>query len=221
MFSFMISEFLTSIIFREGEHPVSYLGPHTTVAWLAGRAGCWPACHLIGPFLVVILSLRMESHSPTTTFQPKWKRDFFSPMPLPSTSLRGQPKTPSYWPTYYTKIWAYVWILLRKSDFNFCRHHNWIFLKFILKATNIHPCLCLVLHFVANPKRHHIGQPTTKIWAHVWILLSKSDFNFCRYRDWTYLKFILKATKIHLCLCLVLHFVANPKRHHIGQPTTY
>ena len=101
MFSFMISEFLTSIIFREGEHPVSYLGPHTTVAWLAGRAGCWPACHLIGPFLVVILSLRMESHSPTTTFQPKWKRDFFSPMPLPSTSLRGQPKTPSYWPTYY------------------------------------------------------------------------------------------------------------------------
>ena len=33
---------------------------------------------LIGPFLVVILSLRMESHSPTTTFHPKWKRDFFS-----------------------------------------------------------------------------------------------------------------------------------------------
>ena len=75
----------------------------TNYRGLAGRAGCWPACHLIGPFLVVILSLRMESHSPTTTFQPKWKRDFFSPMPLPSTttSLRGQPKTPSYWPTYY------------------------------------------------------------------------------------------------------------------------
>ena len=50
----------------------------------AGRAGCWPACHLIGPFLVVILSLRMESHSPTTTFQPKWKRDFFSPMSWPT-----------------------------------------------------------------------------------------------------------------------------------------
>ena len=30
-------------------------------------------------------------------------------------------------------------------------------------VTSFHPCLCLVLHFVANPKRHHIGQPTTKI----------------------------------------------------------
>ena len=81
-----------------------YYGP-------AGRAGCWPACHLIGPFLVVILSLRMESHSPTTTFQPKWKRDFFSPMPLPSTSLRGQPKTPSYWPTYYQDLSIFEFFL--------------------------------------------------------------------------------------------------------------
>ena len=30
-------------------------------------------------------------------------------------------------------------------------------------VTSFHPCLCLVLHFVANPKRYHIGQPTTKI----------------------------------------------------------
>ena len=53
------------------------------------QLACWgkkyqTGCHLIGPFLVVILSLRMESHSPTTTFQPKWKRDFFSPMSWPT-----------------------------------------------------------------------------------------------------------------------------------------
>ena len=99
MFSFMISGFLTSIIYSLwGGTPcilsgaTYYRGPASWQSWLL-------ACHLIGPFLVVILSLRMESHSPTTTFQPKWKRDFFSPMPLPSTYFTS-------WPTQNTIILA-------------------------------------------------------------------------------------------------------------------
>ena len=129
----MISGFLTkspSIILWEGEHPVSYLGPHTTAARLAGRAGCWPAISL----------------------------DLF------------------WWSSYLCE-----WNLIPQQQHS-SQNGN---------VTSFHPCLCLVLHFVANPKRHHIGQPTTKIWAHVWILLRKSDFNSCRYCNWTFINFFL------------------------------
>ena len=125
----MILGFLTSIIFWEGEHPVSYLGPHTTVARLAELAAGLPAISL----------------------------DLF------------------WWSSYLCE-----WNLIPQQQHS-SQNGN---------VTSFHPCLCLVLHFVANPKHHHIGQPTIPRSEHIWILLSQSDFNFCRYCNWTLVNFL-------------------------------